>query len=276
MAVLPGGGANVFARSLGLPRDAVEAAGVLLERLHEPPRRVPLGRAGDRWFLANAGVGIDAAIVRRVEEPAVRQAHGRRPVLRVVGAPRAVHASTTGGPPHLRVTMGDDGRRGRAHRPGAERRSLHLPRRPRPSGCAPRRRSTVASTPSPCGSLRTTLVARVLLRALRSGSAGTTGGRVRPRPARWCAIEADVPDAAPGGRRVRRRGRGASRSSRSPTRCGSTADAAARAASRTGIAAAGSFVATASTPIENSRAIRPGSSTVQVPDAARRRPGTRG
>ncbi|HXY71210.1 MAG TPA: diacylglycerol kinase family protein [Actinomycetota bacterium] len=67
LGVLPGGGANVFARSIGLPRDPVEATGVLLERLMEPPRPVPLGRIDDRWFHSNCGIGIDATIVRRVE-----------------------------------------------------------------------------------------------------------------------------------------------------------------------------------------------------------------
>jgi diacylglycerol kinase family enzyme len=106
MAVLPGGGANVFARSLGLPRDAVEAAGVLLERLHEPPRRVPLGRAGDRWFLANAGVGIDAGIVRRVEE--------RQVAKRLAGdlsfgwsGLRVLFSEYDRRTPHLRVAMDD-------------------------------------------------------------------------------------------------------------------------------------------------------------------------
>ncbi len=68
LAILPGGGANVFARSLGIPRDPIEAAVALLERLGEGPRRVSLGRIDGRWFAANCGVGLDAAIVRRVEQ----------------------------------------------------------------------------------------------------------------------------------------------------------------------------------------------------------------
>jgi diacylglycerol kinase family enzyme len=67
MAVLPGGMANVFARSLGIPPDPIEATGLLLERADSLPRPVPLGRIGDRCFVANCGVGLDAAIVRAVE-----------------------------------------------------------------------------------------------------------------------------------------------------------------------------------------------------------------
>lgn len=66
---LPGGGTNVFARTLGLPKDPVEATSVVLERLHSgvEPRRIPLGRVNGRHFAFCAGVGLDAAIVRSVE-----------------------------------------------------------------------------------------------------------------------------------------------------------------------------------------------------------------
>jgi diacylglycerol kinase family enzyme len=76
LAVLPGGMANVFARSLGIPADAVEATGLLLERADSLPRRVPLGRIGDRYFVANCGVGLDAAIVRAVERRQLAKRHG--------------------------------------------------------------------------------------------------------------------------------------------------------------------------------------------------------
>jgi diacylglycerol kinase family enzyme len=67
LGILPGGMANVFARSLGIPPDPVEATGLLLKRADSLPRRVSLGRVGDRYFVANCGVGLDAAIVRAVE-----------------------------------------------------------------------------------------------------------------------------------------------------------------------------------------------------------------
>lgn len=66
---LPGGGTNVFARTVGLPRDPIEATSVVIERLADgaPPRRINLGRVNGRAFAFCAGVGIDAAIVRAVE-----------------------------------------------------------------------------------------------------------------------------------------------------------------------------------------------------------------
>ena len=68
MGIIPGGGTNVLARSLGIPTDPVEATGLLLARRERAPRRVPLGRADDRYFTFSCGVGLDGAIVRRVEQ----------------------------------------------------------------------------------------------------------------------------------------------------------------------------------------------------------------
>ena len=63
LAVWPGGTANVLARELGLPRDLEPLAEtVAAGRL----RRVSVGRAGERYFLLMAGVGLDAALVRAV------------------------------------------------------------------------------------------------------------------------------------------------------------------------------------------------------------------
>ena len=78
LATVPGGSANVFARSLGLPPDAVEATGVLLEAITAGRvRRIGLGTAAvtspvghtapPRWFLANAGLGVDAEIIAAME-----------------------------------------------------------------------------------------------------------------------------------------------------------------------------------------------------------------
>jgi diacylglycerol kinase family enzyme len=68
LAVVPGGGTNVFSRALGIPRDPVEATGALLDALREHRRRsIGLGLAGDRWFTFNAGMGWDAEVVARVD-----------------------------------------------------------------------------------------------------------------------------------------------------------------------------------------------------------------
>ncbi len=68
LAVVPGGNANVFARTLGIARDPVDATGQLLDAIRGGRRRrVGLGRADDRWFTFCAGFGLDAEVVRDVE-----------------------------------------------------------------------------------------------------------------------------------------------------------------------------------------------------------------
>ena len=68
LAALPGGSTNVFARTLGLPDDPVEATGALLDAIDVASiRRVGLGSVNDRHFLFHAGVGFDAAVVEQVE-----------------------------------------------------------------------------------------------------------------------------------------------------------------------------------------------------------------
>jgi diacylglycerol kinase family enzyme len=72
LGTIPGGSANVFARGVGLPDDAVEATGVLIEAIeHKRTRTIGLGTAtveGDaRWFVCNAGLGVDAEIIEEME-----------------------------------------------------------------------------------------------------------------------------------------------------------------------------------------------------------------
>jgi len=68
LAPLPGGSTNVYARTLGIPMDAVEATGALLGSLARRAfRRVGLGSANGRRFLFHAGFGFDAAVIEQVE-----------------------------------------------------------------------------------------------------------------------------------------------------------------------------------------------------------------
>lgn len=68
LAALPGGSTNVFARTLGLPDDPVEATAATLDALaRRSVRRVGLGSVNDRFFLFHVGMGFDAAVVARVE-----------------------------------------------------------------------------------------------------------------------------------------------------------------------------------------------------------------
>jgi YegS/Rv2252/BmrU family lipid kinase len=64
LGVLPTGTVNVWAREAGIPLNLAEARAVVLRGVR---RRIDLGRAGSRYFLLMAGVGIDSEATRRVE-----------------------------------------------------------------------------------------------------------------------------------------------------------------------------------------------------------------
>jgi diacylglycerol kinase family enzyme len=65
---LPGGATNVFCKMLGMPGEIVDATEHLLRIADSwQPRKVDLGRAGDRYFCASAGYGLDAAVTKAVD-----------------------------------------------------------------------------------------------------------------------------------------------------------------------------------------------------------------
>jgi diacylglycerol kinase family enzyme len=76
LAPIPGGGANVFARTLGLPADAGGAVQQILSAVATGTRRkIGLGLAGDRYFTFSAGLGLDAEVIADIEK---QRARGRR------------------------------------------------------------------------------------------------------------------------------------------------------------------------------------------------------
>ncbi|HEV3381585.1 MAG TPA: diacylglycerol kinase family protein [Trebonia sp.] len=80
IAPIPGGGANVFARTLGVPLDPAEAVqGILAAVGMDARRTIGLGLAASvarsRYFTFSAGLGLDAEVVSDVEQ---WRASGRR------------------------------------------------------------------------------------------------------------------------------------------------------------------------------------------------------
>ena len=68
LAVLPGGSTNVFARTLGLPDEPIDATEAVVAALEDGgTERVGLGAVNNRYFLFHVGIGFDAAVVERVE-----------------------------------------------------------------------------------------------------------------------------------------------------------------------------------------------------------------
>jgi diacylglycerol kinase family enzyme len=85
LAPLPGGSTNVFARTLGMPNDPIEATGALLAALDAGSiRSVGLGSVNGRYFLFHVGMGFDAAVVKQVER--------RSGLKRYAGHPLFVYA----------------------------------------------------------------------------------------------------------------------------------------------------------------------------------------
>lgn len=86
LAPLPGGSTNVFARTIGLPDDPIEATGATLDALaNRSITRVGLGSVNGRYFLFHVGVGFDAAVVQQVER--------RSSLKRYVSHPLFVYAA---------------------------------------------------------------------------------------------------------------------------------------------------------------------------------------
>jgi diacylglycerol kinase family enzyme len=82
LATLPGGSTNVFARTIGLPNDPIEATGLLLEALAQGSiRRVGLGSVNGRYFLFHTGIGFDAAVVAQVERRSALKRYASHPLF---------------------------------------------------------------------------------------------------------------------------------------------------------------------------------------------------
>ena len=76
VAMIPGGGANVLARALGVQLDAAAAIRQLRDAITMGRHRtIGLGLAADRYFTFSAGLGMDAEVVREVDR---MRAQGRR------------------------------------------------------------------------------------------------------------------------------------------------------------------------------------------------------
>jgi diacylglycerol kinase family enzyme len=76
---VPGGGASIFPRALGLPADPDAAAAQIAEALvHGRAAPLGLGRINGRRFCFSAGVGLDAEVVRSIDARG-RTEDGRRP-----------------------------------------------------------------------------------------------------------------------------------------------------------------------------------------------------
>ena len=79
LAAIPGGNGNVFARNMGLSENPLEATAQILNALKARNfKNIGVGKIAtnniSRWFLFNAGIGLDAAVLAEME---ARRASGK-------------------------------------------------------------------------------------------------------------------------------------------------------------------------------------------------------
>ncbi len=76
LAPLPGGSTNVFARTIGVSADPVEATNQLVHSLERRSfLRIGIGVANGRRFLFHLGAGFDAAVIHQVERRSTLKRH---------------------------------------------------------------------------------------------------------------------------------------------------------------------------------------------------------
>lgn len=79
LAAIPGGNGNVFARNMGLSENPLAATAQILSALEAKQfKSIGVGKIAtnniSRWFLFNAGIGLDAAVLAEMES---RRAEGK-------------------------------------------------------------------------------------------------------------------------------------------------------------------------------------------------------
>jgi diacylglycerol kinase family enzyme len=109
---LPGGATNVFCKMLGIPGDVVDATEHLLRIADDwKPRKVDLGLMNDRYFTFTAGFGLDASVVRWVDQHPERK-HRIGPPYFAWSAIRTFFRHYLVNPPQVDVEIGDERLRG--------------------------------------------------------------------------------------------------------------------------------------------------------------------
>ena len=107
LAVLPGGSTNVFARTLGMPNDALQSVELIVDALDRNAiSPIGLGRANDRYFTFHTGLGYDAAVVRWVEQRAALKRYAGHPLF-VLASLKTFFMDFDRKRPHFSLEFGD-------------------------------------------------------------------------------------------------------------------------------------------------------------------------
>lgn len=103
---LPGGATNVLCKMLGIPGDIVDATEHLLAMAdHWRPRRIDLGTANGRAFTYSSGFGLDASVVKRIEQSPGLKRHKLREYFFVYAAVETVLRHYVRNPPRMAVHL---------------------------------------------------------------------------------------------------------------------------------------------------------------------------
>lgn len=106
---LPAGATNVLCKMLGIPGDIVDATLHLLSMAdHWSPRQIDLGTANGRAFTYTSGFGVDASVVKRIEQSPRAKRHALREYFFVYAAIETVLRHYIRHPPRMEVHI--DGR----------------------------------------------------------------------------------------------------------------------------------------------------------------------
>jgi diacylglycerol kinase family enzyme len=182
LGVLPGGSTNVFARTIGLPNDPVEATAMLLEALEARSiRRVGLGSVNGRYYCFHVGIGFDAALVEQVEK--------RSGLKRWAGHPLFAYAGVTTwlrhydrSRPHFTVRFPDGDRVDDGYFAVCANTNPYTYVGNAPFDIAPEATLDNGLTMVTVRSLRLDRIIRVVARALRGGGALARDPSVHHRP----------------------------------------------------------------------------------------------
>lgn len=105
--IIPGGHTNVVARALGIPNDPVEATALLIDSARAGRTlAMNLGSVDGRAFVFSAGLGVDAEVLRRVEE---QRAQGAKASIPRYVASALLHFASSSplGRPQMRIELPD-------------------------------------------------------------------------------------------------------------------------------------------------------------------------
>ena len=183
LAVLPGGSTNVFARTLGMPNDAIAAVDHIVDALQRNDiSPIGLGRANGRYFTFHTGLGYDAAVVKWVEQRAALKRYAGHPLF-VLAALKTFFVDFDRKNPHFSLEFADGTKTENGYFSIVMNTNPYTYLGNRPLDIVPSTSLSTGLSVVTFKTMKPTHILRTLASALR-------GGGVSPAP--WLDIHTDV------------------------------------------------------------------------------------